>query len=202
MRDAIRSYDFGEHAPAGFYVALRVGFAFPMAEFNAFPDEWIETYTAEGLMLHDPVMRWVYTNIGATRWSDIDLPDPQQVLGRASGQGMRFGVAICCMDSGVGGFRSFGSFARADREYSLSETAALAERLQDLHDHIVPPDNLTAAELEALRYVKDGRLLKEIAAELGITEGAVKQRLKNAKLKLKAKNSTQAATLATGYGLI
>jgi LuxR family transcriptional regulator len=61
---------------------------------------------------------------------------------------------------------------------------------------------LTRAELEALRMVKDGLLVKEIAGILGVTEGAVKQRLKNAKLKLGAKTSTQAATMASDFGLV
>ena len=34
--------------------------------------------------------------------------------------------------------------------------------------------------------VKDGKRLKQIAHELGVSEGAVKQRLKNAKTKLGA----------------
>ena len=50
--------------------------------------------------------------------------------------------------------------------------------------------------------VKDGKRLKEIAFELSVSEGAVKQRLKNAKLKLGAKTGTQAAALANQYGLI
>lgn len=53
---------------------------------------------------------------------------------------------------------------------------------------MAPPTNLTKAELEALRMVKDGLLVKEIANILGVSEGAVKQRLRNAKSKLGAKN--------------
>ena len=50
--------------------------------------------------------------------------------------------------------------------------------------------------------VKDGKRLKEIAHELSVSEGAVKQRLKNAKAKLDAKTSTQAATIAAQHGII
>ena len=70
------------------------------------------------------------------------------------------------------------------------------------HAEMAPPKNLTMAELEALGMVKDGKRLKEIAFDLGVTEGAVKQRLKNAKTKLGAKTGTQAAALASQYGLI
>jgi len=67
---------------------------------------------------------------------------------------------------------------------------------------MLPPTNLTAAELEALAMVKDGQRLKQIAYNLGVTEGAVKQRLKNAKIKLGANTSTQAATMARQFKLI
>ncbi|KMW60742.1 hypothetical protein AIOL_000907 [Candidatus Rhodobacter oscarellae] len=50
--------------------------------------------------------------------------------------------------------------------------------------------------------VKDGLLMKEVANLLGVTEGAVKQRLKSAKSKLGAKTGTHAATRATTFGLI
>jgi len=50
--------------------------------------------------------------------------------------------------------------------------------------------------------VKDGQRLKQIAYNLGVTEGAVKQRLKNAKIKLGANTSTQAATMARQFKLI
>ena len=50
--------------------------------------------------------------------------------------------------------------------------------------------------------VKSGLLVKEIAAKLQVTEGAVKQRLKNARVKLGAKTGSQAVSIADGYGLI
>lgn len=70
------------------------------------------------------------------------------------------------------------------------------------HSEMAPPTNLTKAELEALGMVRDGKRLKEIAHVLGVSEGAVKQRLKNAKLKLDAKTGSQAAALAAQHGLI
>jgi LuxR family transcriptional regulator len=50
--------------------------------------------------------------------------------------------------------------------------------------------------------VRDGLLLKQIAARLGVSEGAIKQRLKSAKFKLGSKTSSQAVSAAVGYGLI
>ena len=70
------------------------------------------------------------------------------------------------------------------------------------HAALSPPTNLTEAELEALRMARGGMLLKEIAHQLGVSEGAIKQRLKSAKVKLDARNSTHAIAKATQFGLI
>ena len=189
-------------APAGHYIALRIGFAFPMEEINALPPEWIEHYTNNRFMLFDPVVRWAYSNIGTCRWSALPLDDPTRIIAQAQTFGMRYGVTISILDSGPDAQRSFASFVRSDREYTDLEVKLLKAFLTRRHNETAPPTNLTRAELEALGMVKDGKRLKEIAHELNVSEGAVKQRLKNAKLKLGAKTGTQAATLASQYGLI
>ena len=194
--------DFSTLAPAGYYIALRVGFAFPVAEHNALPDRWIEHYTQKGFMLYDPVVRWSYEHSGSIRWSDIQLSDPKGILVQAARFGLRYGVAVACAPGGSEGQRSFASFARGDREFVDDEIAVLEAKLRRLHEATAPPTNLTEAELEALSMVRDGLLLKEIASRLGVTEGAIKQRLKNAKVKLGAKTSSQAVSAAVGFGLI
>ncbi len=202
MARLLGNHDLVALAPGGHYIALRVGFAFPLEEVNALPHDWVEHYTRHRYMLHDPVIRWIYTNVGAVRWSDIRLDDPQDVMRKARQFGLNFGVAICVFDGNPEGHRSFGSFARADREYEESEIRLLVAYLTRLHRAKAPPTNLTQAELQALQMVKSGKRLKQIAHDLGVTEGAVKQRLKNAKLKLAAQTSAQAAALASEYGLI
>ncbi len=189
-------------APGGYFLALRMGFVFPVFEKKTLPPKWIDRYSARGYVLVDPVMHWMYQNVGAARWSELGLADPHKVLEQAKLYGLNYGVAVCCADPGERTQRSFGSFARGDREFTESEVAALADCVSRLHREMVPPKNLTKAELEALRMVKNGLLMKEIANLLGVSEGAVKQRLKNAKMKLRAKTSTHAATMATTFGLI
>lgn len=201
MNSAIGSYDFSVVAPAGYYIALRVGFAYPMSEQNALPAKWVEAYTEQGFMLFDPVMKWVYANNGTVRWSALK-DDPHNILQKAARFGLRYGVAISCIDKSAHGQRSFGSFARTDREFTDDEIDTLQQNLRALHASIAPPTNLTKAELEVLEMVKNGLLMKEIANQIGVSQGAIKQRLKNAKLKLNAKTSSQAAALALEYGLI
>lgn len=191
-----------EKSPQGYFLALRIGFAFPIFEKNALPKDWVSRYSSRGYVLADPVMNWLYRETGAIRWSEIEFDDPRGVMVEAREFGLNYGVAICCADTGPDGQRSFGSFARFDREFLDVEVAELQVKLQQMHDALTPPTNLTAAEIEALGMVKDGLMLKEIADLLGVSEGAVKQRLKNAKSKLNAKTGTHAATLATSYKLI
>lgn len=189
-------------APLGHYIALRIGFAFPVEEVNALPAPWVDHYTQKRFMLFDPVIRWVYANVGFTRWSDLACDDPHAVLTQAQNFGLRFGVAVSVFDGNAAGQRSFGFFVREDREFSDIEAKLLLAYVTRRHGEMAPPTNLTMAELEALGMVRDGKRLKEIAHLLGVTEGAIKQRLKNAKLKLGAKTGSQAAALASQYGLI
>jgi len=181
---------------------LRVGFAFPVEEINRLPADWITHYTRNRFMMFDPVIRWVYSNVGTSRWSALPDDDPRGILGQAQAFGMRYGVAVSVFDGNAAGQRSFGSFARSDREFTDIEIKLLLAYLTRRHKEMEPPTNLTNAETQALSMVKDGKRLKEIAHHLGVSEGAVKQRLKNAKSKLGAKTSTQAATIAAQHNII
>jgi|AntAceMinimDraft_1070359.scaffolds.fasta_scaffold33460_3 LuxR family transcriptional regulator len=194
--------EIAQLAPAGYYIALRIGFAFPIEETNALSSDWIDHYTKQRFMLYDPTVRWAYANVGWIRWSEITLDDPKRVLAQARSFGMRYGLTVSVFDSGKDQQRSLASFTRSDREFSTLEAKLLQVYLTRRHTETAPPTNLTKAEIEALGMIKDGRRLKEIAFQLKVSEGAVKQRLKNAKLKLGAKTGTQAAALASQYGLI
>jgi LuxR family transcriptional regulator len=196
------NYEFSALAPAGYHVAVRVGFAFPEFEHNTLPLAWVHRYTRGGFMLSDPVTRWIYENTGSVRWSEIGLDDPRQVLVEAADYGLVYGAAVCLIDTEASQLRSFGSFSRSDREFEDSEIEDLHRQLTLLHHQSSPPEDLTNAELETLRMIKSGLLMKEIAHDLGITESAVKQRLRNAKSKLDSRTTAQAVTRATEFGLI
>ena len=191
-------------APAGYYIALRIGFAFPLEETNALPERWTDHYTKNMLMIHDPLVQWAYTNTGFIRWSDLKQNDLKGVLKSAATFGLRFGLSVAIFDDKIDsdGKRSYANFARSDREFNDLEAKLLHTFVGRRHREMLAPTNLTAAEIEALAMVKNGLRLKGIALELGITEGAVKQRLKNAKDKLGARNSAQAAAMARQFKLI
>lgn len=198
----ISDYAFPELATAGFYIAYRVEFLLPEFEYNSLPRAWVAKYTQQGLMMLDPVMRWIYGNNGCIRWSDIDIPDTSGVLDRAAEYGLVYGAAVSLISDTEAGMRSFGNFAREDREFTDDEVTELTRRLELLFEDLAAPIDITEAEIEALRLVKNGMLIKEVAFELGISEGAVKQRLRSAKDKLGARTTPHAVSVASNYGLI
>ncbi len=189
-------------ANAGFYVALRVGFSFPEDELNQLPDPWIEYYTAHGLVVADPAMKWVYANSGVARMSELNLPDPQRVLPRAAHYGLEYGAVVSVHGPRDNGRRSFGFFFRDDRELLGGELKELEQILRDLHGSKDESRALTAAEVEALQMQSRGLRLKQVAGELGISESAVKARLNNVKRKLGAKTLAQAVSIASARRLI
>ena len=198
----VAEYGFAELAPAGHYLAIRVGFAFPEYEHNALPRAWTHTYTRGGLIMHDPIMHWIYDNSGIVRWSEIGLKDTMGVLAQAAEHDLCFGAAICISGDQTDGLRSFGTFCRSDREFRSDELMEIDCRFRQLHSDFSPPDDITDAEIAALKHVREGLLIKEVAYELSISEGAVKQRLRSAKIKLNARTTAQAVSKASGFGLI
>ncbi|TCP38742.1 autoinducer binding domain-containing protein [Rhodovulum marinum] len=189
-------------ASGGCYVALRVGFSYPAEELNRLPECWVEHYTANGLVVHDPVMKWVYGNTGITAWDRMEIEDPRGVLRDAQRFGLRYGAAASVICPNEQGRRSYGNFARDDRPFTALEMRELLAIVTHLHRAGSPPRRLTRAETEALKLQADGLRLKEISAELDISMSAVKARLANAKRKLGAQTPSQAASIARCHGVI
>lgn len=202
IENLLADYDLDSLAPSGYHLALRVGFAFPEYQHNSLPQKWIDTYTRDGLMIFDPIIRWVYDSAGHTRWSALANGDERKVLKTAETFGLRFGAAISVMSRDAPGLRSFGSFARSDREFADQEIEVLYGAVSELHQAMVPARALTQAEIDALELLATGLMLKETAHRLGISESAVKLRLTNARSKLGARTNTQAVGQAKGYGWI
>ena len=198
---------FARLAPAGHLVALRFGLARAALSINALPPKWAARYAQRGYFVFDPVVRRLFAAPGRVRWSDVPAAeDPAGILAQAAGFGLKHGVGLSFRDEeGAGPVAaqiSFGLFARADRPFADDEIDALAQAMEEAHVRLRPPAGVTRAEREALGMIRAGYLTKEIAAELGVTDGAIKQRLKNAKVKLGANTTAAAACLAADHGLI
>ena len=169
---------------------------------NALPELWVEFCTTHGLVVQDPAMRWVYGNTGSIRFSEMAMPDPQQVRGHAAVFGLSHGAAVSVMAATDRGRRSYGLFYRDDRDFHDAEVSELHRIMGQLHKGPEDERSLTAAEIEALKMQSEGLRLKQIAGKLGISESAVKARLNNVKRKLGAKTQSQAASIAAARRIL
>lgn len=69
-------------------------------------------------------------------------------------------------------------------------------------DSSAAPDlGLTAREMQVLRLVRAGRMNKEIAGQLGLSEVTIKMHVRSICTKLNARNRTHAAMIAEARGL-
>ena len=199
---ALHSEAFSAAAPAGFYLALHVGYAFPEREINRLPLGWIEFYTVRGLLVHDPVMRWIYANTGAMRIEDLTIPDPEGVLIYARRFGLRYGAVVSVHRKGDDRHRSYATFYRVERPYTLAELSSLQERIEALHDGGEREPELTPVEIETLRMLSRGMRVKQIAQATGVSDSAVKARLIGARRKTGTRTTSQLLTVAAVRRLI
>lgn len=186
-------------APGGFFFALHIRFAVPLLNLQTYPKDWIDRYTEEVYALRDPIIAWGFSTVGTVRWSEIDIPDPFDILGQAMGYGMKYGVAIAC---GPMKSRTIASAARADREFADQEIAEISSIVRMLHNITEPPRSLTNAQVEALRLIAEGDRHAAAAAKLGISESALKARLVGARNSLLARTTAEAIQRAKDYRLL
>lgn len=118
------------NSPAGFAIGLHVQFTTPRYFFQAYSKDWFDTYTANGFVMHDPIVHWGFMNEGACRWSNLSENDPLGVLNGAAQFGMAFGIAASVNHHAS---RSIAGFARGDREFSDLEMASIHKDLRALH---------------------------------------------------------------------
>jgi LuxR family transcriptional regulator len=186
-------------APEGYALALHIRFASANLMFQTYDPRWIERYTERGYMLCDPLVSWGFSAEGALRWSELPMPDPHNILGQAAEYGLKYGVAVSC---GPLSSRSIGGFARKDREFTDAEMRTIEETVRLLHEASTPAEGITAAQRHALRTIAIGYRHAEAAALLGISESALKARLKSARERLFARTTTEAIQRARQYNLL
>ncbi len=186
-------------APGGFFFALHIRFALPLLHHQTYPQGWTDHYTEEAYALRDPIIAWGFSQSGTARWSEIEIPDPFNILGQAATFGMVYGFAVSC---GPIKSRSIASASRSDREFTDSEIDEFAQHICRLHDLTEPPKSLTDAQIEALRCIAEGDRHAAAAARLNISESALKARLSAARTNLLARTTTEAIQRARDYRLL
>jgi LuxR family transcriptional regulator len=183
-------------APAGYNVGLHIRFAAPLLAFQTYDPAWNDHYTRNAYVLRDPLVAWGISRSGTSRWSDIPIPDPFAIMKKAAKFGLKYGVSVSC---GRITSRTIAGIARGDREFMNTEIADISRIIKELHDIARPPQNLTHAEIEALKVIASGERYAQGAASLGISESALKARLASVRKKLFARTSAEAVQRAKDY---
>lgn len=186
-------------APVGFFFALHIRFALPLMHHQTYPEGWTDLYTEQSYVLRDPIIAWGFSTEGVSRWSEIDLPDPFDIMGQAREFGMIYG---CAISVGPMKSRTIATVARDDREFTDDEMQAIARIIESLHLATEPPKSLTGAQVEALQLIAEGHRYAAAAAKLGISESALKARLSAARSSLLARTTAEAIQRARDNRLI
>jgi len=192
-------YLLGVESPAGYMAGMHIRFAGPLVQYQTYDQKWIDHYTENGYALRDPMVAWGFTKDGASRWSEIDIPDPFNIFKQASEYGLKYGVVV---STGPLNSRSITGCARDDREFTDDEIKRITKLVQTLHDVTDPPDSLTKAQKDALQLIADGHRHAAAAAKLGISESALKARLISARNRLLARTTAEAIQRAKDYRLL
>lgn len=182
-----------EMAPTGWIMGFNLTYRGPEHLYNAYPDAWRALYEDRNYFFGDPIAVWTITNDGATRWSEVRIPDIRGVMGQAKKYRLNFG---CAISRKVAGKRSFLTLSKPDREFTDQEILTVQAKFTLWTDLVTNRAALTAAELDVLRCFRDGLGQSETAEHLDISESTVKQRAIKACSKLGAKTRTQAVALA------
>ncbi len=178
-----------ENAPAGYFASLHIRFASPLVLDMTYDPAWVDHYTANVYALRDPKIAWGLSREGRTRWSEIVLPDPFNILREAADFGLTYGATFSC---GQIQSRSIVSCARADREFDDLEMAKISTIVRTLHEVSEPRVDLTRAQVQALQCIAGGDRHAAAAAKLGISESALKARLVSARERLMARTTSEA----------
>lgn len=184
---------------------------------TTYPDTWTANYVDKGYFDIDPVldvMRWGFLPVDWSSLCDQSVRSyPLFKEARAYGIGSQ-GLTIPIR--GSNGERSLFSLTSRlpRREWSRLRDSSIYEVQivsHYLHETVFQaigfrefdrPRRLSRRESQCLRLLAMGRISKQIAADLGISENSVKLYLRSARLKLGAVTSHQAVARASFQELI
>lgn len=186
-------------APAGYFVGLHIRFTSPLMTLQNYDQAWTDHYTEQGYAMRDPMIAWGFSTVGASRWSEIEVPDTFGIFAQAAKFGMVYGVVVAC---GPVSSRTIAGATRSDREFRDEEVKEIDVIVNRLHDITRPPDNLTDAQIQALRLIAAGDRHTAAAEKLGISESALKARLNSARIRLFARTTAEAIQRAKDYRLM
>ncbi|MEO1639453.1 MAG: autoinducer binding domain-containing protein [Pseudomonadota bacterium] len=133
-------------APAGYALGVHMTHMAPKFVFQTYPKAWLDHYSANGLIMVDPMVAWGFENTGHERWSALD--DASGVLKAAGEFGMKFGAVVVAESEAS---RSIGGFAHPDREFTDEELDALLQGVTAIHASTEDTAELSQETIDHLR---------------------------------------------------
>ena len=184
---------------------------------TTYPEAWTERYIDNGYFDIDPVidvLRWGHLPVD---WSSLDWRPPRASRFLKEARGHDIGPhGLTVPIRGPRGERCLFSVTsnRPKRDWSSLRASGIHELhilSHYLHETVLAVTGLrdsghyrelSRRERQCLQLLATGRISKQIAAELGISESAVKLYLRSARTKLGASTSHQAIAKASFLELI
>jgi LuxR family transcriptional regulator len=201
------------------HIAYGVRFRYPLSNprimlLNNYPEQWQTLYAERGYMKIDPiVMRGMVSQIPFT-WSE----HYSRTNGAFWEEARQFGITHGWSQSATDcqGRQSLMSFVRDAEHLSSAELSANGARLSFLaqagHEymclqlsqdhHREDTGELSAREIEVLRWTAEGKTAGEISILMAISERTVNFHAANAMAKLNCANKTATAVKAAILGLL
>ena len=182
--------------------------------FNDWPADWIAIYMANNYGEHDPIVLESSRRIEPFLWTEM-LDEPSfRVEGRdvwAAGVAYGWADGLSVPIHGPGGYQALISLA-ALRPITLSVADRRLLQAVSLHVHdecrrsidpvLKPLPELSARQLECLRWVAAGKTDDDIAELLGITAATVHFHIEGAKRALGLRSRSHAVATLVLHGLI
>lgn len=189
--------------------------------YATWPEDWIETYIAEGLTEHDPMQAAARVNLLPFRWSDMMagragiVPTAENHRAYATGVARGYVEGVCVPIHGPGAYLALASYA--GRAPDTSDAAMADLHLLTLHAHVrlatlharqpaalaeETDTTLSAREVAALACVFAGLTDAGVGQKLGVSERTARFHIDNARRKLGAKTRAQAVATALALGLL
>jgi LuxR family transcriptional regulator len=201
------------HCAYGLRIPLR--FSNPKTTLlNNYDPAWQQRYADEGYVSVDPTVLHGRRSQTPLIWSEQLFAPVRKLWDEAQSFGLRIGWAQSNLDVG-GGFGML-SLARPSEPITQAELTAKEVKMRWLAHithltlsrifvgrqsaQILP--QLTAREIEVLKWTADGKTSAEISDLLVVSENTVNFHVKNAVLKLQVANKTAATVRAAMLGLL
>lgn len=181
---------------------------------NNYPEPWQQRYGSQNYLEIDPTVLHGRRTHTPLVWSNEVFRCTRQLWDEAQSFGLRVGWSQSNFDAaGMGGMLTLSRSSEvlsdaelADKELKMHWLVNVAHLAfsRILAPRLTQPSavELTAREVEILRWSADGKTSSEVSDILAVSENTVNFHIKNATAKLQAANKTSAVVRAAMLGLL